>query len=70
MISVIPDCKNMLKGSLGKPEDEKQPTVGDMTSMVRMPVRVLTTRCSMEIKDGVDAMPGAYVDDAIQVFET
>lgn len=40
-----------------------------MTSMVRVPVSVLPTGSSVHIKDSVDAVLRAQVDDTIKVLE-
>lgn len=45
-------------------------TVGDVTTMVRMPVGVLTARGSMKVQNRVNSVLGADVDNTIQVFET
>lgn len=46
------------------------PEIGDVATMIRMPVSVLTTGGGMKIEDGVDAVLRTDVDDTIQVLET
>ncbi len=47
----------------------RQRTVGDMPSMIAMPVCVLTTRGSVKIQDSVDVILSTEIDDAIKVLE-
>ena len=45
------------------------PEVGDVRARVRVPVCVLPAWRGVQVKDGVDAMLGAEVDDAVEVLE-
>lgn len=45
------------------------PKAGDVGASVGVPVRVLPSRCSVKVEDGVDALLSAEVDDAIEVLE-
>lgn len=45
-------------------------TVGDMTTMIGVPVGILAAGGSVEIKDGVDTILCAQRDHPVKVFET
>lgn len=45
------------------------PKVGDVGAVVGVPVRVLAAGCGVEVEDGVDALLGTEIDDAVEVLE-
>ena len=45
------------------------PKVGDMPSVIRVPVCILTTGSGVQIKNGINAVFGAEVDRPIEVLE-
>jgi hypothetical protein len=45
------------------------PKVGDVCAGVAVPVRVLSSGCGVEVEDGVDALLGTEIDDAVEVLE-
>lgn len=47
-----------------------KPTVGDVSTVVRVPIGVLTTRSGVEVEDGVDTVFGTDVDDPVEVLES
>lgn len=46
------------------------PKVGDVGAGIAMPVRVLSSGCGVEVEDGVNALLGTKVDDAVEVLKT
>lgn len=45
------------------------PKVGDVGASVTVPVHVLPAWCGVEIEDGVDAVSGAEINGAVEMFE-
>lgn len=45
------------------------PKIGDVSAGVAVPVCVLSSGGGVEVKDGVDALLGTEVDDAVEVLE-
>lgn len=45
------------------------PEIGDVGARVAVPVRVLSAGCGMKIKDNVNTLLGAEIDDAVEVLE-
>lgn len=45
------------------------PKVGDVGASIAVPVRVLPSRCGVKIEDGVNALLGTEIDDAVEVLE-
>jgi hypothetical protein len=68
-VLVVPDCANVRVCRL-QPRECVGLTVGNVASVVGVPISVLTTGSGVKVKDGVDTVLGADIDDTVKVVET